>query len=196
VGFYLWAGKVTQLNLSSQQWYIVLAGAGMGLMLGPASTDAVNRASKLSYGEATGITQTVRNFSASMGLAILGTISVSQFRSKVTASLVSQGAPHKVAAKIAAGISQSQGQSASGTSVSKIPHFIELDFAYATRTVFYVMAGVMAAAALVAFFALEQGLQADPGESGPDSAAGIGVPAPDNAVPDDAASTASPNAGY
>jgi phage tail protein X len=45
-------------------------------MLGPASTDAINRASKLSYGEATGITQTVRNYAASLGLAILGTILV------------------------------------------------------------------------------------------------------------------------
>ena len=76
VGFWLWAGKVTELDFSSQQWYIVLAGAGMGLMLGPASTDAVNRASRLSYGEATGITQTVRNYAASLGLAILGTILV------------------------------------------------------------------------------------------------------------------------
>ena len=49
----------------------------MGFMLGPASTDAVNRASRLSYGEATGITQTVRNYAASLGLAILGTILVS-----------------------------------------------------------------------------------------------------------------------
>ena len=45
VGFYLWAGKVTDLSFSAQQWYIILAGAGMGFMLGPASTDAVNRAS-------------------------------------------------------------------------------------------------------------------------------------------------------
>ncbi len=52
----------------------MLAGAGMGFMLGPASTDAVNRASRLSYGEATGITQTVRNFAASLGIAILGTL--------------------------------------------------------------------------------------------------------------------------
>ena len=71
-------------SFSSQQWYIVLAGAGMGFMLGPASTDAVNRASRLSYGEATGITQTVRNYAASLGLAILGTILVSQMRSHVT----------------------------------------------------------------------------------------------------------------
>src|SRR3984957_8259688 len=67
VGFWLWAGKVTGLDFSTQQWYIIIAGAGMGLMLGPASTDAVNRASRLSYGEATGITQTVRNYAASLG---------------------------------------------------------------------------------------------------------------------------------
>src|SRR5580704_3057454 len=45
VGFDLWAGKVTQLEFSSQIWYVVLSGAGMGFMLSPASTDAVNRAS-------------------------------------------------------------------------------------------------------------------------------------------------------
>ena len=70
---------------------IILAGAGMGMMLGPANTDAVNRASRLSYGEATGITQTVRNYSASLGLAILGTILVSQTRSRITDSLIARG---------------------------------------------------------------------------------------------------------
>ena len=44
------------------------------MMLGPANTDAVNRAGNLSYGEATGITQTIRNYGASLGLAALGTI--------------------------------------------------------------------------------------------------------------------------
>ena len=72
VGFYLWA-EGHRLSFSTQQWYVIVAGAGMGFMLGPASTDAVNRASRLSYGEATGITQTVRNYAASLGLAILGT---------------------------------------------------------------------------------------------------------------------------
>ena len=56
----------------------ILTGAGMGFMLGPASTDAVNRASRLSYGEATGITQTVRNYAASLGFAILGSLLVSR----------------------------------------------------------------------------------------------------------------------
>jgi hypothetical protein len=45
VGFALWAGKVTDLNVGAQVIYIVMAGAGMGLMLGQANTDAINRAS-------------------------------------------------------------------------------------------------------------------------------------------------------
>ena len=74
IGFALWAGKVTSLNAGSLTPYIIIAGAGMGLMLGQSNTDAINRASRYSYGEATGITQTVRNYGASLGFAILGTV--------------------------------------------------------------------------------------------------------------------------
>jgi EmrB/QacA subfamily drug resistance transporter len=156
VGFWLWAGKVTGLDFGSQQWDIIIAGAGMGMMLGPASTDAVNRASRLSYGEATGITQTVRNYAASLGLAILGTILVSQMRDHLASSLLAQGVSGTRAHAIAARIAQSQGGSGSTAS---IPHFVRLDFAYATRSVLYVMAGIMAAAAVTAFLGLRAGLQ-------------------------------------
>jgi hypothetical protein len=60
-------------------------------MLGQANTDAVNRASRYSYGEATGITQTVRNYGASLGFAILATILLTEFRSAVTSSLTAKG---------------------------------------------------------------------------------------------------------
>jgi EmrB/QacA subfamily drug resistance transporter len=156
VGFWLWAGKVTGLDFASQQWYVALAGAGMGLMLGPASTDAVNRASRLSYGEATGITQTVRNYAASLGLAILGTILVSQTRSRITTSLVAQGLPSARAHAVASRISQSRGGSGG---IGSIPHFVRLDFAYATRSVLYVMAAIMAVAAIVALLNLRAGVQ-------------------------------------
>ena len=159
VGFALWAGQVTKLNLNSQVWDIILSGAGIGLMLGPANTDAVNRASRLSYGEATGITQTVRNYAASLGLAILGTISVSVLRSHVTSSLVAQGVPRSEAGHEAAAISQFQGKS--GGNINSIPRFVSLDFAYATRAVLLVMAGIMAAAAVVAFIGLRPGAQED-----------------------------------
>ena len=147
---------MTDLKLGSQVWFIVLAGAGMGLMLGPASTDAVNRASRLSYGEATGITQTVRNFAASLGLAILGTILVDEMRSRTTTSLVALGDSHAHASAEAKSISQSQGGSG-----GVIPHFVRLDFAHATRLVLLSMAGIMAAAAIVALVGLRAGLQVE-----------------------------------
>jgi hypothetical protein len=165
-GFWLWAGKVTGLSFSTQQWYIILAGAGMGLMLGPASTDAVNRASRLSYGEATGITQTVRNYAASLGLAILGTVLVDQVRSHVTTSLIARGLSSAKAHAAASALSQSQGGSGG---VASIPGFIRLDFADATQTVLRAMAVIMAVAAVIALVGLRGGLQQEaPGE--PDEA--------------------------
>jgi EmrB/QacA subfamily drug resistance transporter len=174
VGFWLWAGKVTGLSFSTQQWYIIMAGAGMGLMLGPASTDAVNRASRLSYGEATGITQTVRNYAASLGLAILGTVLVDQVKSHVTTSLIARGLSSAKAHATAAALSQSQGGSGS---VSSIPGFIRLDFAEATQTVLRIMAVIMAVAAVIALVGLRSGVQEEvPGET--DTAA-AGVPSAD-----------------
>ena len=73
-GFFLWAGQVTKLDFSTQVWPVILAGAGMGLMLTPASTDAINRASRLSYGEATGITQTGTYLGAVVGPVLFGLV--------------------------------------------------------------------------------------------------------------------------
>jgi EmrB/QacA subfamily drug resistance transporter len=159
VGFALWAGKATDLHSGSQVIYIVIAGAGMGLMLGQANTDAVNRASRFSYGEATGITQTVRNYGASLGFAILGTILLSEFRSNITSSLVAKGLPRAAAAAEASSISQLKGGSGN---VAAIPQFIRADFAGATRDILYVMAAIMALAALVALRGLKWGLQEAP----------------------------------
>ena len=108
VGFGLWASKATDLHVGAQVIYIVMAGAGMGLMLGQANTDAINRASRYSYGEATGITQTVRNYGASLGFAILGTVLIIRFRSAITSSLTAQGLPQGAASAEAAKIAQLQ----------------------------------------------------------------------------------------
>jgi len=161
VGFWLWGGEVSKLSFGSQQIDIIIAGAGMGLMLGPANTDAINRASRFTYGEATGITQTVRNYGASLGLAVLGTILVSQMRSRLASSLIDRGVPSVRAHAIAARLAQSHN---SGSSTASLPHYVRLDFALATRSVLYVMAGIMAAAAIVAFLGLRAGLQREPGE--------------------------------
>jgi fucose permease len=158
VGYWLWASRVTDLDFGKQVWCVILAGAGTGFMLGPASTDAVNRASRLSYGEATGITQTVRNYAASLGLAVLGSLLVSQLHSRLTTSLVARGLPHAQASAQASHLSQSGSQAGTGA----IPQFVRLDFAYATRSVLYAMAAIMAVATVVALVGLKRGVQAKP----------------------------------
>ena len=158
VGFGLWASKATDLHVGAQVIYIVMAGAGMGLMLGQANTDAINRASRYSYGEATGITQTVRNYGASLGFAILGTLLITRFRSAITSSLTSQGLPGPAASAQAAKIAQLQGGNGN---ITAIPAFIRADFASATRDVLFGMAVIMAVAALVALRGLRRGVQED-----------------------------------
>ena len=157
IGFALWAGKVTSLNAGSLTLYIVIAGAGMGLMLGPVEHRRDQPGLPVSYGEATGITQTVRNYGASLGFAILGTILINRFRSEITSSLTSRGMPGPAAAAEASKLAQLQG-SGSG-SVATIPHFIRADFASAIEVVLYGMAIIMGIAALVALRGLSGGVQ-------------------------------------
>ena len=169
VGYFLWAGQVTGLNTGSQTIWIIVAGAGMGLMLGQANTDAINRASRFSYGEATGITQTVRNYGSSLGFAILSTVLISDFRSNITSSLVARGVPGPAASAQAASIAQLQGGSGS---VASIPQFIRADYAAATQSVLTGMGVIMVVAAVVAFFGLRAGLQrATPAEAAAPTAA-------------------------
>jgi hypothetical protein len=150
VGFYLLAGKLTDLSLHAQVIYIILAGGGMGLMLGAVSTDAVNRAPSTSYSEVTGITQTARNFGASLGLAVLGVILLDRNKTNVTQALIHNGVPSKVAHKIAEAVATatSGSQSTKGATPALL-RAVHAATAQSTPTVFYVMAGVMAASFVV-----------------------------------------------
>jgi fucose permease len=152
VGFFLLAGKLTDLSLSHQWIYIAIAGAGVGLLLGPASTDAVNRAPSSSYSEVTGITQTSRNFGASLGLAVLGTILISRNHTNITHALTRAGVPRAAADNAAASLG-SAGAGGSGPSRGTshaLIHDVQLAFAHSTQTVFYLMAGVLAATFVIA----------------------------------------------
>jgi len=127
-------------------------------MLGQANTDAINRASRYSYGEATGITQTVRNYGASLGFAILGTLLITRFRSAITASLTARGLPGPAASAEASKIAQLQGGNGNP---ADIPAFIRADFAAATRDVLFGMCVIMAVAGFVALRGLRSGVQED-----------------------------------
>ncbi len=165
IGFYLWGHSSTHLTFGAQQLPIIVSGFGMGLMLGQSNTDAVNRASRYSYGEATGITQTARNYAASLGLAILGTILVTQMRSQLTTHFLSLGMARAQATSLAAKLAQGLNGSSVGGASGPIPAFFRHEFASAIQVVLYVMAGVMALAAVIAMRGLQPGRQEDPSTS-------------------------------
>jgi EmrB/QacA subfamily drug resistance transporter len=161
IGFFLWGRSLTELSVGDQWYFIVIAGAGVGLVLSPANTDALNRVPRSRYGEATGITQTVRNFGSSLGLAILGSILILENKSNLEATAAEHGAPKQAADAIANAISQGGsheegGQKVTGA-VAKVVDSIPQDFALASRTVFYGMAAVMAVAFVVALVGMPGG---------------------------------------
>ena len=129
IGFFLWSERLTTLSSGSQWWAIILAGAGMGLIIGPAATDASNRSAKETYGEVTGITQTVRYFGSSVGLAVFMTILIQN---------TSAGASYYELARSSAG---------------------RLEFAHAMQDVFYAMSAILAVTFVVALVGLQRGRQ-------------------------------------
>jgi EmrB/QacA subfamily drug resistance transporter len=162
VGFALWAKEMPDLSVGSQWPFMVLAGAGVGLVLSPANTDALNRVPRSRYGEATGITQTVRNFGSSLGMAVLGTILITQNKSNLESTLGEEGIPKSEADQIAESLTGSSGDQSSfaeqaGAKAKEIFSAVQLDFALASRTVFYAMAGVMAVAFVVALIWMPAG---------------------------------------
>jgi EmrB/QacA subfamily drug resistance transporter len=165
VGFYLWAETMPDIAYSNGGgwWRVVVAGAGTGLILGPVSTDALNRAIGASYGEVTGITQTARNLGASLGLAVLGTLLISQNRTNVVDKLTSltgsDHVPHAEALEVANSLSQHSAGTGDATGHASAAQFqaVQDAFALSSQTVFYVMAGAMALAFLVTLVGLPRG---------------------------------------
>lgn len=150
VGFALWAGKLTDLSMHNQWPYVALAGAGIGFILAPASTDAVNRAIDASYGEVTGITQTVRNYAASIGLAVFGTVLTHTMTDNVESTLRARGVPADQVDSVAGDVTQSitgqadartpTGDGPVATTMRDAMSSIRMDFAEANQWVFYGMA--------------------------------------------------------
>ncbi|MFZ0091795.1 MAG: MFS transporter [Solirubrobacteraceae bacterium] len=182
VGFFLWGSHLHELKFSSQWFYLALAGAGIGFVLGPVSTDALNRSSRQAYGAVTGVTQTVRNFGGSLGLAVLGSLLITETTTKVERTLGGIGVPKRVADRVAheiSGASGGTGSGSGGASAHQSPHIvhaIQLDFAHAAAFVVYGMALAMAVAFVVAVLGMPRGRSYEQAEPVADTEAGLPQP--------------------
>mgnify|MGYP000218121634 CR=1 FL=1 len=152
VGFFMLAGRATDLDIGDQQWPLMIAGAGVGMILGPASTDALNRAAKTAYSEVTGITQTARNLGAALGLAVLSTILIDQLKTNTVDRLGALGVPRADALQVSRELTSGPGAAPSGGSApsGEMMHAVQMAFAESMQLVFYIMAGVMASIYVIA----------------------------------------------
>jgi EmrB/QacA subfamily drug resistance transporter len=163
-GFFCWAARLQGLSENSQWPWILLAGAGLGLVIGSSNTDAINQVSADHFGEATGITQTARNLGAALGMAILGTVLTTSARGDIESTLSGFGISKQKADAIAASLHGSGGGKTSsafaaqaGSKAQEVFHAVRLDFADASKLVFQGMGIVMVVVAIVAFFGLTRG---------------------------------------
>ncbi|MDN4597900.1 MFS transporter [Leifsonia virtsii] len=161
VGFGWLATTATDLSIHAdaffnpQTWPILVAGAGIGLMFSPVSTDAVNRAIGASYGEVSAITQTMKNFGGALGLAVFTTVVTSRLTDLLTASFAKFGGTAADAQSAVERISGASGDSGSGLSTlpqaiqEQIMHAVRSDYASAVQWAFWGMAAAMAVVAVV-----------------------------------------------
>ncbi|WP_348789460.1 MFS transporter [Leifsonia sp. NPDC080035] len=161
-GFGWLALSVTDLDIHAdaffnpQTWPIMVAGAGIGLMFSPVSTDAVNRAIGASYGEVTAISQTMKNFGAALGLAVLTTVVTSRLTDLLTASFARFGGSAADAQSAVEQISGASGDSSS-SSLASLPasvrdgilHAVQTDYAGAVQWAFWGMAAAMLVVAVI-----------------------------------------------
>lgn len=184
VGFFMLAGRATDLNIGDQQWPLIIAGAGVGMILGPASTDALNRAAKTAYSEVTGITQTARNLGASLGLAVLSTILISQTKTNIVDKLGADGVPRTDALDVANSLAAGPGAAPSGAAKpsAEMIQAVQMAFAESMQVIFYVMAGVMASIYVIAQIWMVKGRAQSVVEAEAASASESAVAAPQGAA--------------
>lgn len=150
-----WATQVTTLDASDQHHPLLLAGAGIGFLLGPSSADAVSRTHDASYGEVTGINQTIRNYGSALGFAVLGTLATHVFTDRFASSLVGLGVGRGTADELARRAATSGG---GDRDLSQVPasargaveRAVAADFAEGMRAVLIAMAVALAVAFLIA----------------------------------------------
>ncbi len=150
-GLAMLARSLDDLSISGEWLWVIFAGAGIGMILSSAATDAIQHAPSTAFSEATGITQTSRNLGASFGMAVLGTLLIIQNRTNVANALEANGIGAQQAEHVATTIGSGSASAGLPADASKAAvEAFELAFAHSCRTVFLVMAGVMAATGVIA----------------------------------------------
>ena len=136
--------------VNPQLWPLLVAGAGIGFMFSAASTDAVNRAIGASYGEVSAITQTMKNFGGSVGIAVLTTLVTTQLSTNLTTSITGLGGSATDAQGVVNAVTGASGDGNSSSLGSlpaavqqQVEAAVQADYANAVQWAFFGMAAAM-----------------------------------------------------
>jgi EmrB/QacA subfamily drug resistance transporter len=177
VGFVIWGMQIPDDSLNSQWYGMVIAGAGMGMVISATNTDALNRVPAAARGEASGILMTFRNLGSAIGLAVLGTLMITTMHNEIDEYLAGQGASQSEIEQVndsltASGAGDSRVPDSSGKRGEEIYAQIKTDFSDAVQLVMYVMAGVMAVVFVISLILMRRGRAEAPEPAQPAPATG------------------------
>jgi hypothetical protein len=135
---------------------VAIMGAGMGLVMAPASTTIMTTVPAHQAGAGSAINDTIREVGGALGIAIIGSLAAAVYRSRLTHVLTAQHAPglvvHVAASSVAA--ADAAGQQAGRAPGSELVAAAHSAFVNAMAMGVRVAAAVALVAAVAAVFAL------------------------------------------
>jgi EmrB/QacA subfamily drug resistance transporter len=135
---------------------VAVMGAGMGLVMAPASTTIMTTVPAHQAGAGSAINDTIREVGGALGVAIVGSLSAAVYRSRLGSVLAAAHAPghvvHVATSSVAA--ADIAGRQAGGRQGSELVAAAHAAFTHAMSMGMRVAAGAAVIAAVAAFFAL------------------------------------------
>jgi MFS family permease len=135
---------------------VAIMGAGMGMVMAPASTVIMTTVPAHQAGAGSAINDTIREVGGALGIAIVGSLAAAVYRSRLTHLLVAQHAPglvvHTATSSVAA--ANVVGQQVGGTSGSELVSAAHIAFVNAMAIGVRVAAAAALVSAVAAVFAL------------------------------------------
>jgi EmrB/QacA subfamily drug resistance transporter len=135
---------------------VAIMGAGMGLVMAPASTTIMTTVPGHQAGAGSAINDTIREVGGALGIAIIGSLSAAAYRSRLGTSLAGQHVHGLVAHVAASSVAAADvlGRSIGGTAGSELAGAAHSAFVSAMDMGMRVAAGVALVSAVGAIFAL------------------------------------------
>ena len=147
----------------------ILMGLGMGLVMSPMSTAAMNAVDRTKSGAASGVLSMSRMVGGSVGLAAMGALVAAVGRSQISSLL--PHLPVGVREHIVASLGSGSGSSGAHQASPQIVHAIDSAFVSALGTGLEIGAVVMVVGALLAWILIERSPAPQPADAPPEPAA-------------------------